>query len=512
VTGRVVVVGLGPAGPDLLTERARRLLASVPAEARFVRTDRHPAVVAVGPHRSFDDAYEQASRLEDVYARIVEQLVESASDRDVVLYAVPGSPLVAERTVELLRADPRVSVTVEASLSFLDLAWARLGVDPVAAGARLVDGQRFAVEAAGERGPLLVAQCDSRDVLSAIKLSVDEVPGDPVMVLQRLGLPDESVREVKWPDLDREVEPDHLTTLWIPSLALPVGAELVRFHELVATLRERCPWDREQTPSSLRRYLLEEAYEVLDALDRLAEPVEREHAEVELAAAAADVEAEDVAGRAEAAAVDDLEEELGDLLFQISFHSVIAAERGWFTLADVARGIHDKLVRRHPHVFGDVRADEPAAVVRNWDRIKREEKAAAGKPSGAFVGVPRALPALAYAAKLQRRALPLGAGWLAPDDARAAVAAGVAALGVVPGGSDGQALRERFSELGELLFALVGVARVEGIDPEEALREAAGRFRARVEEGAAEAERRGVDLAALEPDARARFWSEQKDL
>ena len=152
-----------------------------------------------------------------------------------------------------------------------------------------------------------------------------------MVVLQRLGLPDESVSPVAWADLDRAVRPDHLTSLWIPRLAPPVGAELIGFWELVRTLRERCPWDRAQTPHSLRRYLLEESYEVLDALDRL--------------------DPDDGRG------ADDVADELGDLLFQVVFHAVIAEESGWFTLADVAAGIHRKLVRRHPHV---VRGRSPA--------------------------------------------------------------------------------------------------------------------------------------------------------
>src|SRR5205823_5617831 len=143
---------------------------------------------------------------------------------------------------------------------------------------------------------------------------------------------------------DRAVEPDHLSALWIPELAAPVGQELVRFAELVRTLRIRCPWDREQTHETLTRHLLEETYEVLEAIEGL--PGSYPH----------------------------LEEELGDLLFQVVFHATLAAEEGEFTLADVARGIHDKLVRRHPHVFGDVDADSADAVVANWEEIKRVEK------------------------------------------------------------------------------------------------------------------------------------------
>lgn len=434
MSGRVVVVGLGPAGPELVTARAAAAIADIPT--RFARTGRHPAVAALGGHRTFDDVYQAAADLDEVYATIVDRLVAAAAAVGEVLYAVPGSPLVAERTVELLRADRRVQVVVEPALSFLDLAWARLGVDPLAAGARLVDGHRFAVEAAGERGPLLVAQCDSVDVLSAIKLSVEDGPVAPVRVLQRLGLADESCRDVAWDDLDREVRPDHLTTLWVPELAAPVGAELVGFAEVVAALRERCPWDREQTHGSLRRYLLEEAYEVLDAIDHLDE--------------------------AAGAGYEELEEELGDLLFQVYFHATIAAGAGAFTLADVARGISDKLVRRHPHVFGGPGAAvaDAAAVVANWDAAKAAEKAASGV--GPFDGVPRSLPALAYASTLLRKAA--AAGLPGPP-------------AVVPGAGGAE-------EVGAALLELVVRARAQGLDAEQALRDAANRFRAAAEAAA----------------------------
>jgi tetrapyrrole methylase family protein / MazG family protein len=263
--GRVLVAGLGPAGPGLLSGATLDAIERVPH--RFLRTSKHPAANVVADATSFDSLYETAEQMEQVYVGIVDALATAAAEHGEVLYLVPGSPLVAERTVVLLRDDQRVEVEILPALSYLDLAWAALGIDPLAAGVRLVDGRRFAEEAAGERGPLLVAQVDSRLVLSEVKLAVDEWPAVPVTVLQRLGLPDERVFEVSWPELDRSVEPDHLTTLWIPSLEAPVGQELVRFHELVRTLREQCPWDREQTHASLTRHLLEESYEVLEAIE-----------------------------------------------------------------------------------------------------------------------------------------------------------------------------------------------------------------------------------------------------
>jgi tetrapyrrole methylase family protein/MazG family protein len=164
--GRVVVVGLGPAGPELLTGEATAAIERIPH--RFLRTARHPAAVAVPGATSFDERYERADSMEAVYRGIVDDLVAAATGHGEVVYAVPGSPTVAEHTVELLRADDRVEVSVLASVSFLDLAWDRLGVDPVVVGARLVDGHDFAVAAAGATGPLLVGQCDRPSVLSDI--------------------------------------------------------------------------------------------------------------------------------------------------------------------------------------------------------------------------------------------------------------------------------------------------------------------------------------------------------
>jgi tetrapyrrole methylase family protein/MazG family protein len=438
VTGRVVVVGLGPGDPRLVSVAAATALASI--EPRFVRTTRHPSAALAEPATSFDSLYEQCRSTGEVYAAIVERLVLAATAGGEVLYAVPGSPLVAEKTVELLRVDVRVDVEIVASLSFLDLAWIRLGLDPVAAGVRLVDGHRFAVEAAGQTGPLLVAQCDSQLILSDIKLAVDD--GPDVTVLQRLGQPDEEVTTVAWVDLDRSVRPDHLTCLWIPGLAEPAAAELQRFAELVRTLRARCPWDQQQTHRSLTRHLLEETYEVLEAIDEL-----------------------DAGPRG----YDHLEEELGDLLFQVAFHATLAAEAGQFTLADVARAVHDKLVARHPHVFGA--AGEPMP---NWEETKKAEK---GRAS-IMEGVPGNLPSLLYAFKLQSKAASVGFDWKNAAGAWLKIHEELdeleAALASDP--DAGPAVNE---ELGDVLFSVVNVARHLGLDPESSLRESAAKFRDR---------------------------------
>ena len=486
---RVVVVGLGPGGPDLVTAG---VTAAIDRSAvRFLRTTRHPSVPVVGQAASFDELYERADSIEDVYGGIVESLVAAAAEHGEVLYAVPGSPVVAEHTVELLVSDARVVVELVPALSFVDLAWVRLGIDPVERGVRLVDGHRFAAEAAGERGPLLVGQCDTVDVLSEIKLAIGDVldagpppddapvspeasgsapasprswvphpepmtsgadarnplprdgssavppepavpPEQTVIVLQRLGLPDEAVVEVPWHELDRAIEPDHLTSVYVPALAAPVAGEVAAFVEVVRRLRAECPWDREQDHHSLRRHLLEEAYEVLEAIDHL------------------DVEAGE--------GFDHLEEELGDLLFQVVFHSVLAAEEGHFTLADVARGIATKLIGRHPHVFAGAVAGSADEVAAGWEQLKKAEK---GRVS-VMDGIPDALPALLYASKIQKKAASQGVDWRA----------------LVAGDPD-------VSDIGRRLLEAVDAARSVGDDAETELRIAAEHVRDRYRAGEA---------------------------
>ncbi len=521
----VTVVGLGPGRAGLVTAETRAALAG--QRPVFLRTARHPSAELAGTAASFDQLYERAVSVEEVYPAIVEALVGAARAHGSVVYAVPGSPAVAERTVELLRSDTRVLTEVLPAVSFVDLAFARLGVDPLAAGARIVDGHRFEPAVAGERGPFLIGQCDSREVLSVVKLALGELldeavaagagpdgaragaPGLEVTVLQRLGLADERVVRLSWDDLDRVVEADHLTSVWVPALPVPFAGEMTRLEQLGRALRERCPWDRKQTHASLARYMIEECYEAVEAIDELGEDGEGyEH----------------------------LEEELGDVLFQVVFHSRLAAEAGQFTLADVARRVHDKLVARHPHVFGSVEAETADDVARNWEQIKRSERP--GRPGGLLEGVPRALPSLLYAYKIQSKASSVGFDWadatgamtkvteelaeltaemgrlvvsaLAADAAGASLDAGTVAEAAQGRADVADATTACREELGDLLFALVNVARHLRTEPETALREATDKFRRRFGAVEALAASRGTSLDAMSLEAMDRLWDEVK--
>lgn len=473
---RVVVIGLGPGPDELATAATLAAVERIPH--RYLRTARHPSAGLVPGATSFDDVYEAADDFDAVYRTIVDRLVAAATEHGEVLYAVPGSPLVLERSVRWLRADERVDTEVLAALSFLDLAYDRLGIDPVEARLTLVDAHEFATAAAGQTGPLLVAHTHNRRVLSDVKLAVDDEPAEPVTVLQRLGLPDEAVFTVAWADLDRSFEPDHLTAVYVPSLAAPVGGELVRFAEVVARLRRECPWDRKQTHRSLARYAVEETYELVEAIDALGDDGEGD---------------------------DELTGELGDVLLQVVLHSAIAEQEGRFTLADVARGITEKMVRRHPHVFDDVTVDGADHVIANWEAIKRAERADEPAPTSALDGVNGHLPALAYARELSSKAAKVGFDWDDPRDTIAKVREELDE--VIEAWDDPDHVAD---EIGDLLLTVVNMARHRSVDPEVAMRTAAAKFRRRFQACEALAAERGVDLATAGLPALDALWGEVK--
>jgi len=431
---------------------------------------------------SFDDEYERHESFNDVYDAIAKRLVAAAHQHGEILYAVPGSPLVLEQAVQHLLHDKTVEVVLVPAMSFLDVAWSALKIDPVNQSVRMIDGHLFAELAAGDSGPLLVAQCHAQWVLSNIKLAHESATGDePVVILHHLGLADQKIIHTTWQNLDREIEPDHLTTLYIPRLAEPVASEMAKLHQLSRTLREQCPWDREQTHESLVRYLIEETYEVVDAINQL------------------DVE--------DPSTDDAFIEELGDLLYQVEFHATIAEQEGRFSIADVANSIHEKLVRRHPHVFGDASADSASQVVSTWDAIKQQERGEVDSKS-IFDGVATAAPALMYASKLQKRAAEQGFDWPNSDGAYEKIAEEIAELReAVLLKSDPQAV---LMELGDVLFSVVNLSRHLKVDAETALRSASEKFKARFEKVVELATQRNLDLAKCSLAELDELWNEIK--
>lgn len=482
----VVIVGLGPGPLNAVTLATLEAIDRI--EIQFVRTRKHPTSSLLPRATSFDDLYDRLETFDEVYLAITEQVVAAAIEHGEVLYAVPGSPLVLENSVTQLAADPRITVQILPSLSFLDLAWTALGIDPVNAGVRLIDGHRFAIEAAGDRGPLLVAQVHSGWVLSDVKLAHEYSTGDePVILLHHLGLADQRVEHTTWKQLDQIIDADHLTSLYIPQLARPIASEMAELNQLARTLRQQCPWDREQTHSSLIKYLLEETYEVVDALEAL-DPIDHTTDEA-------------------------LIEELGDLLYQIEFHAAIAEQQGRFSMADIARAIHSKLVRRHPHVFGDVKVTSADEVVTTWDAVKATERQIKAKKSSvrpsAFDGVAASSPSLILATKLQKRAADVGFDWPNAEGAYAKIVEETAELRIaIDAGEIPEIVR---MELGDLLFSVVNLSRHIGHDAELALRIAAGKFRSRFEYIEQLAFERNVNITTASLEELDAMWQEVKD-
>ncbi len=250
-----------------------------------------------------------------------------------------------------------------------------------------------------------------------------------------------------------------------------------RFAELLSVMTRLrgeggCPWDREQTRETLRPFLIEEAYEVLEALDS-----------------------------GEAARI---MEELGDLLFQVVFHTEIARERGEFTMADLLAALVNKMVRRHPHVFGDRTVGTATEALAQWEAIKQAE---GGPGRSALHGIPRSLPGLLRAQRIQHRASRVGFDWQDPLAALEKVREEVEELTVALRGDDGAAVRD---EMGDLLFAAVNVARLAEVDPEGALQDAIERFRSRFQRMERVADERGRQLRSLTLEEMERLWMEAK--
>ncbi len=379
------VVGLGPGSSELLNIGLKDNIQK--ADLICVRTVRHPSAerflswcheydkeVIV-----LDDVYERSESFADVYDEMVACMTKAAKSGRVVLYAVPGSPSVGERTVTKLKDQKDFQVTVHPALSFLDLAWNVLDIDPIE-GVTITDCYQLLTEASRYSGSVLVMQCYSMNLVEDLMVLAEE-NASRVIVLYHLGLPDEEVQVAKdysWP---LQKEPDHLSSIFIEDLKSPLS-KLVLLWDTIRTLRVRCPWDAEQTHQSLSRHVLEESYEVVEAIDEVA------------------IATDDDLGYA----MEHLKEELGDLLIQVLFHANLAREEGWFSIDDVAVSTENKLRYRHPHVFGDVQVDSSAQVVSNWEQLKRLEKSR----SSILDGVSKGLPTTIKLEKLYRKFKSIG--------------------------------------------------------------------------------------------------------
>ena len=481
----LTVVGLGAGDLDQLPYGIYRTLKQ--ASHLYLRTQEHPVVtqlVAEGvTYESFDAVYEQHDAFAEVYAEIVERLLTKAAQEDGIVYAVPGHPLVAERTVQLLLDNgPARGVEIEigGGQSFIDPLFARLKIDPIE-GFSLLDGTALVAHQISPGLHTIIAQVYDAFIASDVKLTLmDVLPDDyPVTVATAVGVKgEERIETVPLYELDRLDHFGNLSLVYVPPAKdeSALYRQFSHLKDIVAILRspDGCPWDREQTHQSIRKNLIEETYEVLETIDD-----------------------EDP---------DAMCEELGDLLMQIMLHSQMAAEEGYFTVDDVIATLNEKLVRRHPHVFGEKSAEDSEEALANWQEIKAQEKAAKGidvTTQSQLAGIPRDLPALMYAYKLQKKAAHVGFDWDNIADVYAKVDEEYREL-------QEASEDERAGELGDLLFAVVNLARFLGLDPEEALALTNNKFKKRfsyIEQKLQEAGRSFEETDLQEMD---KWWEEAK--
>lgn len=444
----LTIIGLGPGSVDDLSLRAWRTLEN--AETVYLRTERHPCVPDLPEkpqYHSFDHLYEAIEAFEEVYATITETLLEKAQSEDVI-YCVPGDPLVGESTtIRIMSAakEKNLEVTIINGISFIEPMLAQIGIDALD-GLQIMDG----LEIAGmhhpplnSEYPALIGQVYSREVASDIKLVLmNQYPDEfEVKLIHGAGTGEQSIETVPLYEIDHSDSINHLTSLYLPILGEYTSFE--SFQEVIAHLRapEGCPWDRKQTHESLRSYLLEETYEVLEAIDN------------------EDWEA--------------LSGELGDLMLQIVLHTQIATEYGEFYMSDVMEYVNRKMIRRHPHVWGDVNVDGDAdKVVANWDEIKKREQAENGTSRKSILdGIPKGVPSLMIALKYQEKAAKVGFDWADVSGVEDKVREELAEIFAENDKT------KKAQEIGDLMFVLVNWLRwLDVDDPESVVREVNAKF------------------------------------
>ena len=481
----IMIAGLGAGDINQLPLGIYRLL--LQSKKVFTRTLDHPVINELeqeGVHfESYDYVYEKHDQFEAVYEEIVSLLTIQAQEQGEIIYTVPGHPIVAEKTVQLLLEKARageLKVTIAGGHSFLDDLFASVGADPIE-GFQFLDGTALKKEDINIFQHIVIAQVYDAFVASDVKLTLmEKYPDDyEVTIVTAAGSENQQTETLPLYELDRQVELNNLTSLYVPPVQREEDTykEFSVLRQIIATLRspDGCPWDREQTHESLKKYLIEEAYELLDAIDR-----------------------EDD---------DHMVEELGDVLLQVMLHAQIGEDEGMFSIEDVIESISRKMIRRHPHVFGNVEAENAEAVVSNWQKIKSEEKGE--RQAFRLDEVDKGLPALLRAYEFQKKAAKLGFDW---DDPNGAIEKVLEEWQEFLEEVKNEDTKKQLDEFGDVLFALINVARFYHIHPEEALAKVNEKFYRRfshVEKRVEESGRPFNDFTLDELDT---FWDEAKNM
>ncbi|MHB9939715.1 nucleoside triphosphate pyrophosphohydrolase [Clostridium sporogenes] len=477
------IIGLGPGSKESITLGTIDSLKTV--DKVFLRTEKHPTVEYINKlgitYETFDGEYEVGESFDDVYNSIAKSLIEASKNYSDIIYAVPGHPLVAEKSVDILIKLCRqnnIKFKILPAVSFVDALMESLLLDPVE-GLKIIDAFDIKNQVMDKRIGTIITQVYDKFIASEVKLNLMNYYKDDteIFFVRAAGIEGlEEIRKIPLYELDRQHNIDHLTSVYIPKVSNN-NYDFMDLLDIMDKLRgeDGCPWDKEQTHTSLKKYLIEESYEVIEAIDNKD--------------------------------VDMLIEELGDVLLQVVFHSQIGKEDGFFEIKDVIQSICDKMINRHPHVFSDLEINNSNEVLENWDKIKSMEQ---GNKTytDSIRHIAKTLPALMRADKVQRKAAKVGFDWDNIEDAMKKITEEYKEIEDVYKSKNKVKILE---EIGDLLFSVVNVARFLDIDPENALNYSIDKFINRFQYIEDEAISMGRNLDNMSLEEMDELWKEAKN-
>ncbi len=477
----IKIVGLGPGSVGDLTLKTLDIMKN--SKKVYLRTFKHPNVEYLKENgivfETFDHLYDSADNFDNLYVDIA-KIVSSEED---VVYAVPGHPLVAEKSVEhIINICNKTGKEYEmiTALSFIDAVISAVKIDPVG-GLKIIDGLQLDIQEPDTSVSNIITQVYSPFIACDIKIKLMDYYDDEqeVYVIRAAGVEGlEKIEKMYLYEIDRVEWVDYLTSLYIPPCT---SNKKYNFNDLVSIMKllrseNGCPWDREQTHESLERCLIEECYEVIEAIRN-----------------------------------DDTEnlcEELGDLLLQVVFHSEIAKEYDGFSVGDVTNGIARKMIRRHPHIFKDEKCETSNDVLSNWDKIKMEEKKQENY-TDILKDIPKSFPSLLRALKLQEKVKKVGFDFENIDDTIEKVKEELEEVLSAYKNGNSQQVEE---EIGDLLFSIVNFTRFLKLNPEICLTNTTEKFIKRFEYIETKVLKSGRDIKKASLEEMNNLWEESKSI
>lgn len=479
----ISIVGLGPGSKDALTIGAVKALKE--SSHVYLRTTKHPVVPYIKSlgvnFFSYDDKYEKADTFDEVYSEIANDLIKEYKKYNDIVYAVPGHPLESEESVSLLIdicEKENIDFRIISGVSFIDALAQALHIDP-ARKMKVADAFDIRKTVFDRRNALVITQIYDKLIASEVKLALEEYYGSETLIyfVHAPGIENmQNIRKIPLYELDRQNDIDHMTYVYIP----PVKNDIKDFYDLTDIMNklrgaDGCPWDKEQTHETLKKYLIEECYEVIEAIDEMD--------------------------------TDKLVEELGDVLFQVIFHAQIGKEEEYFNINDVIQKICDKMIERHPNVFGELKVETSDDVLKMWNEIKKQEQNLKTH-TDELKHVAKCLPALMRAEKVQSVASKAGFDFKNVECAMDKVPEELNEVKDVYKGNDREIISE---EVGDLLFAGVNVSRLLDIDPEFALHYTIDKFIKRFEFIEKSVQKEGLKFEEIKSEEADYLWEKAKD-